>query len=113
QIWPLRRCVSPAVSTACTLNSFATRASSVTLLIMVARSLLAMPKVICGCWSMNTMAESAGVYSLWYWFMLLFPFYVLDLFSHLLHQLLFLLIPSAAFSISFATAFGCDILTAC
>jgi len=35
--------------------------ASVTLLIMVARSELAMPKVIYGYWSMNTIAESAGV----------------------------------------------------
>jgi len=34
---------------------------AVTLLTMVARSELAMPKVICGSWSMNTIAESAGV----------------------------------------------------
>src|SRR5437016_2815789 len=68
QIYPLKLSVSTAVSTAGTLNSLATRARRVTLLMSIARSMLATPKVICGCWSMNTMAESAGVYSLLYWF---------------------------------------------
>ena len=43
------------------VHSHALINASVTSLIMVARSELAMPKVICGCWSINTMAESAGV----------------------------------------------------
>src|SRR5439155_25511994 len=55
-----------------TLNSFATLARSVVLLMRVARSALATPKVICGCWSMNTTALSSGVYSSWYCVLLLF-----------------------------------------
>src|ERR1700747_2180077 len=67
---------STAVSTVGTLNSFATLARSVTLLIIVALSELAMAKVICGAWSMNTTALSCGVYSLWYCDIVLLPFVV-------------------------------------
>src|SRR5688572_18341725 len=48
QTYPEKLSVSTAVSTAGTLNSFATLASSVTLLISVARSMFATPKVIWG-----------------------------------------------------------------